>query len=103
MKCPQLHLLLSDHFVSIVGVVIGFMPATYTVVESVGTVDLMIVVFSGEFEKSVSVNLETYGHGSTGEIFGKSTDLYSSLCRQLDTDVVGNCFTSQDPQWTLCP
>ena len=73
---------------SFAGVTIGFSPSTYQIMESAGNVDLMIHVLSGQLNRSVTVNLETIGHGSIGEISGKDIALYTLQCQNNGDDTM---------------
>ena len=68
----MLYFEVSDYFTA---VVIGFSKSTYALLESSGQVKLMIVVFSGELERSVEVILQTYGHSPTGQIDGNTSSI----------------------------
>ena len=57
-------------------VTIGFSPSTYALLESVGQLDLKIVVISGQLERSVEVILQTYGHSPDGQIDGEFFNVY---------------------------
>ena len=54
---------------------IGFNPATYSVAEDVGSVNVTLGLLSGTLARSVSVVLETYFHDGTA--IGRILFIYS--------------------------
>ena len=68
--------------------VIGFDPVAYSIGESEGQVDVMIRVLDGQLYKTVTVTLNTLGHGLVGEISGNDHILHSLLYHCNEPDIV---------------